>query len=68
MTKTSTIEELASATVNDPRWASLVGRDASADGKFYYSVKDHGCVLPSVMRSPSCTTGECPVPSDMRRR
>ena len=49
MTKTSTIEELASATVNDPRWASLIGRDASADGKFYYSVKTTG-----VYCRPSC--------------
>ena len=49
MTKTSTIKELASATVNDPRWASLIGRDASADGKFYYSVKTTG-----VYCRPSC--------------
>ena len=49
MTKTSTIEELASATMNDPRWASLIGRDASADGKFYYSVKTTG-----VYCRPSC--------------
>ena len=49
MTKTSTIEELAGATVNDPRWASLIGRDTSADGKFCYSVKTTG-----VYCRPSC--------------
>ena len=49
MTKTSTIEKLAGATVNDPRWASLIGRDASSDGKFYYSVKTTG-----VYCRPSC--------------
>jgi AraC family transcriptional regulator, regulatory protein of adaptative response / methylated-DNA-[protein]-cysteine methyltransferase len=49
MTKTSTIEEFAIATVNDLRWASLIGRDPSADGKFYYSVKTTG-----VYCRPSC--------------
>jgi AraC family transcriptional regulator of adaptative response/methylated-DNA-[protein]-cysteine methyltransferase len=49
MTQTSTTEELAKTTVNDPRWASLIGRDASADGKFYYSVKTTG-----VYCRPSC--------------
>src|SRR5579862_8438795 len=49
MTKRSTINKLASATVNDPRWASLIGRDPSADGKFYYSVKTTG-----VYCRPSC--------------
>jgi AraC family transcriptional regulator, regulatory protein of adaptative response / methylated-DNA-[protein]-cysteine methyltransferase len=49
MTKATTIEELASATTNDPRWASLIGRDASADGEFYYSVKTTG-----VYCRPSC--------------
>ncbi len=29
----------ASRTVQDPRWASVVGRDAQADGTFYYFVK-----------------------------
>lgn len=49
MSKRSTIEELASATANDPRWAALIGRDCSADGKFYYSVKTTG-----VYCRPSC--------------
>ena len=49
MTKATTIGELASATTNDPRWASLISRDASADGEFYYSVKTTG-----VYCRPSC--------------
>lgn len=49
MTKRSTKEELAYATANDPRWAALIGRDLSADGKFYYSVKTTG-----VYCRPSC--------------
>src|SRR5712672_4624353 len=46
---TSIIEELANATRNDPRWTSIVARDASGDGKFYYSVKTTG-----VYCRPSC--------------
>jgi AraC family transcriptional regulator, regulatory protein of adaptative response / methylated-DNA-[protein]-cysteine methyltransferase len=46
MNKTSTI---ANTTQNDPRWASLVRRDSSSDGKFYYSVKTTG-----VYCRPSC--------------
>ena len=49
MTKKSNIEELASATANDSRWAALTSRDSSADGKFYYSVKTTG-----VYCRPSC--------------
>jgi AraC family transcriptional regulator of adaptative response/methylated-DNA-[protein]-cysteine methyltransferase len=41
--------ELAAATTNDPRWASIVARDANADGKFLYSVKTTG-----VYCRPSC--------------
>lgn len=41
--------ELAAATTNDPRWASIVARDAGADGKFFYSVKTAG-----VYCRPSC--------------
>lgn len=51
MTKRSTIEEMASATANDPRWVALIGRDSSADGKFYYSVKTTG-----VYCRPSCAS------------
>ena len=49
MNRDSTIEERARATKNDPRWTSIVNRDASADGNFYYSVKTTG-----VYCRPSC--------------
>jgi AraC family transcriptional regulator of adaptative response/methylated-DNA-[protein]-cysteine methyltransferase len=39
----------ASAVVADPRWAQLLGRDASADGQFVYSVASTG-----VYCRPSC--------------
>lgn len=42
-------EILATATVNDPRWSSVVARDPAADGKFVYSVKTTG-----VYCRPSC--------------
>ena len=42
-------EILVTATVNDPRWASVVARDPAADGKFVYSVKTTG-----VYCRPSC--------------
>jgi len=42
-------EILATATVNDPRWASVVARDSLANGKFVYSVKTTG-----VYCRPSC--------------
>jgi AraC family transcriptional regulator, regulatory protein of adaptative response / methylated-DNA-[protein]-cysteine methyltransferase len=41
--------ELATSTTNDPRWTSIVARDASSDGKFFYSVKTTG-----VYCRPSC--------------
>ncbi|MBI1880868.1 MAG: methylphosphotriester-DNA--protein-cysteine methyltransferase family protein [Chloroflexi bacterium] len=41
--------QLAAATVNDPRWASVVARDPETDGMFYYSVKTTG-----VYCRPSC--------------
>src|SRR5688572_15121450 len=37
------------ATQKDPRWQAVIGRDASADGAFYYSVKTTG-----VYCRPSC--------------
>ena len=49
MSQDSNIEERARATKNDPRWMSIVNRDASDDGKFYYSVKTTG-----VYCRPSC--------------
>ncbi len=39
----------AAETTNDPRWASIVARDAAADGTFVYSVKTTG-----VYCRPSC--------------
>lgn len=41
--------ELATATTNDPRWASIVARDANADRRFFYSVK-----TTAVYCRPSC--------------
>jgi AraC family transcriptional regulator, regulatory protein of adaptative response / methylated-DNA-[protein]-cysteine methyltransferase len=41
--------QLGTATVNDPRWASVVDRDPAADGRFYYSVESTG-----VYCRPSC--------------
>jgi AraC family transcriptional regulator of adaptative response/methylated-DNA-[protein]-cysteine methyltransferase len=41
-------EQLAAATINDPRWAAVVARDP-ADGTFYYSVETTG-----VYCRPSC--------------
>jgi AraC family transcriptional regulator, regulatory protein of adaptative response / methylated-DNA-[protein]-cysteine methyltransferase len=42
-------ETRAAATVNDPRWASVVSHDAQADGRFFYSVRTTG-----VYCRPSC--------------
>lgn len=39
----------ATATLDDPRWAAVMARDASADGKFCYAVKTTG-----VYCRPSC--------------
>ena len=39
----------ATAVESDPRWASIVARDAAADGRFYYSVRTTG-----VYCRPSC--------------
>ena len=49
MSKTSTMEQVANTIENDPRWPSVVNRDASSDGKFFYSVKTTG-----VYCRPSC--------------
>ncbi len=43
------IGRLADATLSDPRWTSVIGRDPQADGQFYYSVKTTG-----VYCRPSC--------------
>ena len=42
-------DHLAAATMNDPRWVSVVARDPAADGEFVYSVKTTG-----VYCRPSC--------------
>ena len=42
-------DELASTTLADARWKSVVARDSNADGTFYYSVKTTG-----VYCRPSC--------------
>ncbi|MDY0871674.1 methylated-DNA--[protein]-cysteine S-methyltransferase [Dongia rigui] len=41
MTRTEKTDR-AAATLNDPRWAAVVARDATADGRFFYSVKTSG--------------------------
>jgi AraC family transcriptional regulator of adaptative response/methylated-DNA-[protein]-cysteine methyltransferase len=49
MSTTTKSFALAKATLNDPRWASIVARDGRADSTFYYSVKTTG-----VYCRPSC--------------
>ncbi|MFC3106972.1 bifunctional DNA-binding transcriptional regulator/O6-methylguanine-DNA methyltransferase Ada [Undibacterium arcticum] len=49
MTASTKNVQLAAATVSDPRWASVMARDAKADGRFYYSVGTTG-----VYCRPSC--------------
>src|SRR5688572_25158167 len=55
MTKTAKRSPGAAATAlarrvtADPRWASVVGRDLAADGRFFYSVETTG-----VFCRPSC--------------
>ena len=49
MKTSANINQRAAATLNDPRWAAVLARDASADGKFFYAVKTTG-----VYCRPSC--------------
>jgi AraC family transcriptional regulator of adaptative response/methylated-DNA-[protein]-cysteine methyltransferase len=49
MNMTTRSERLAAATLNDPRWADVVQRNRSADGRFVYSVRTTG-----VYCRPSC--------------
>jgi AraC family transcriptional regulator, regulatory protein of adaptative response / methylated-DNA-[protein]-cysteine methyltransferase len=49
MNMTTRKEIAAAATVSDPRWAAVQGRDPKADGQFVYSVKSTG-----VYCRPSC--------------
>ncbi len=44
-----TTETRATTTLNDPRWASVLGRNPDADGQFFYSVRTTG-----VYCRPSC--------------
>lgn len=45
------IGTIVATTENDPRWASVVARDPSADGTFYYAVETTG-----VYCRPSCAS------------
>ena len=61
-------EQLALATVGDPRWAAVVARDPQADGRFFYSVRTTG-----VYCRPSCAARpprpeNVALPRDRRRR
>jgi AraC family transcriptional regulator of adaptative response/methylated-DNA-[protein]-cysteine methyltransferase len=49
MSRNSMHAERAAATTSDSRWASIINRDASTDGTFYYSVRTTG-----VYCRPSC--------------
>ena len=42
---------LAARTLNDPRWAAVLARDAAVDGQFFYSVSTTG-----VYCRPSCAS------------
>ncbi|MBC8056729.1 MAG: bifunctional transcriptional activator/DNA repair enzyme protein Ada, partial [Rhizobiales bacterium] len=42
MNMSTRYEHLAAATVADPRWTAVAGRDAQADGCFVYSVQTTG--------------------------
>lgn len=45
----ATDTQRAAETVNDPRWAAVVGRDRRVDGAFYYAVETTG-----IYCRPSC--------------
>src|SRR6185436_14102568 len=49
MNMTTKSRSLATETLDDPRWAAVVARDAKADGQFFYSVRTTG-----VYCRPSC--------------
>lgn len=49
VTTSARARTLAAAVVRDPRWTAVLGRDASADGTFFYSVATTG-----VYCRPSC--------------
>jgi AraC family transcriptional regulator of adaptative response/methylated-DNA-[protein]-cysteine methyltransferase len=57
----SAVTSIESAAIErDPRWTAIVARDASADGKFWYSVKTTG-----VYCRPSCGA-RLPRPENIR--
>ena len=49
MNMTAKSRNPVTATLDDPRWAAVVARDAKADGQFFYSVRTTG-----VYCRPSC--------------
>ena len=49
MNMTTKSINLATATLDDPRWQAIATRDAEADGQFFYSVRTTG-----VYCRPSC--------------
>jgi AraC family transcriptional regulator, regulatory protein of adaptative response / methylated-DNA-[protein]-cysteine methyltransferase len=49
MAMSEKVTDSAAATMNDPRWASVVSRSREADGSFFYSVRTTG-----VYCRPSC--------------
>ncbi len=51
MRQSSEVARQAAATTSDPRWSSILTRDSSADGTFYYSVQTTG-----VYCLPSCAS------------
>lgn len=51
MNATAQTRHPAAATERDPRWAAIVARDVSADGRFWYSVRSTG-----VYCRPSCAS------------
>ena len=51
MHRTAPSDPRRSATADDPRWAAVVARDASADGQFFYSVRTTG-----IYCRPSCAS------------
>jgi hypothetical protein len=54
MTRSPKIEQLSQKTRSDPRWSSIVARDASADGKFYYAFKTTGVYCRASARPAWC--------------
>ena len=60
--------ELARRVVADPRWATVVARDATADGQLRLFRAHDRRVLPPVLRVAARAPGERPVSCDARGR